>query len=177
MNCQRNFKQCLAVIVGLLAFPQLPALAQTTAPQDPQQLYELRITVDRIIPALKEAEMLANTQGYAANEQQLLIAPPYNAALVRQLPQFWRMKVKQEDVGLLEARYEIKGGSGPFNPFNNVLIKPLGIKVISSEPNGNTIVEGGLSLEFSNFANYGNQDRYSGNLSVCVKRTDSTNCL
>ncbi|KYC38343.1 hypothetical protein WA1_39125 [Scytonema hofmannii PCC 7110] len=178
MNRQRNVKQCLAVIVGLLTFPQLSALAQTTQPQEPQQLYELTVSPDKIIPSLQEMEILMNKQVYVMDGQDLLAPPlPYNASITRNLPQFWRMKVKQEDLPV-EGKYEITGNNGTLNPFNNVKINPLDVVTLSKDPSNNTaIVQGGFSLEFTNFSNYGNQSQYSGKLTICVKRKDSATCL
>jgi hypothetical protein len=164
------------MVVALIALPQAQALAQSAPPDDPPAgiIYQLSFAQDRKIPELKSSEIIGDPdfQDYANNKQQLLAAPPFQD-IIRDLPQFWRLRVPIEQISSVNAKYQLTAQNGKVNPFNNIQLIPLPITEISRDQK-NAVVQGGVRMQFGNLSKTGNAGSYNGRLSVCVEYQGST---
>ncbi|MGD1871812.1 MAG: hypothetical protein ACFB02_02045 [Mastigocoleus sp.] len=172
---QINLRNCWGVVATLLALPQLPTYAQTAPPPDPPGIYQLSFAQQLDISPL---DIFASDKDMISPGEDLLTGPvPFNQFLSRELPQLWKMRVRNEDVEHLEAQYTVNPTNPQGSPFNNVVLEPLPIITVSSDPDTKTVVvQGGVRFIFDNLSNTGNESDYRGQLSVCVKRKDS-GCL
>ena len=168
----RNF---WGAIAAFLAFPQLQTYAQTSPPPDPPGIYQLSFAQQLDISPLN---IFAKDKDMVRLGEELLAAPvPFVQSLSREVPQLWRMRVRNEDVELLEVEYKVNSTNPQGSPFNNVVLEALPIQTISTDPDTRTVVvQGGVRLIFSNLSETGSEGSYRGQLSVCVKRKDS-GCL
>jgi hypothetical protein len=179
MICQRNFSRCLAIVVALMALPQPQVLAQSVPP-DPEQLYQVSFPREGLtISEFKSQELFTeiDLSDTVNNSGDLRGKPlPLSPAISRDLREFWKMRVRAEDVQFLLPEYKLSADNGKANPFNNVIkFDNLQITEVSRDPNTNTVVvQGGVRLQFQDISNFfGKADTFSGRLSVCVKRRDT----
>jgi len=164
------------MVVALIALPQAQAFAQSAPPDDPPAgvIYQLSFAQDRKIAELKSSEIIADQdfRDYANNKQQLLAALPFQD-IIRDLPQFWKLRVPISQISFLKAKYQLIAQNGKVNPFNSIQLIPLPITEISRDEK-NVVVQGGVQMRFVNLSKTGNAGIYNGRLSVCVEYQGST---
>ncbi len=175
MNCQRNIKRFLAIVVTLIALPMPLVVAQSVPPQNPDTTYKLTFSTNLKLDSLEPKEIFVNQTGTAewGNLQQLLAAPPYQSSITRNFPQFWRIRVPEADLPL-NVKYRIEPKSNSGNPFNTAKLNPSNppYQVLDETrdlANKTVVVEGGILFEFTNPSNFGKADIYQGQLLVCVQ--------
>jgi|GEM_PF-6079087 hypothetical protein len=169
-------------MVMVIFLPQPQASAQSIPPECPTGLYQITFPQlqDRTLASVKTSELLVSQIGTAPFENTgKLLEPPQTIAVVtRDLSQFWRMRVRKEDVRNLEVEYLLKSTDGSFNVFKNAKAKTLGIKPTSCPEYANTaVVEGGIQFEFRDIFNTGSVGMNKGELTVCVKRQGNAACF
>lgn len=171
MNCQRNFRQYLTLILAFFAMPQTFALAEpgATLSISPQQ-----ITID----SLKANEIFPTDNKKVNSSQELDSPPDFNRAIVRP-PVEWEMRVPKAQLKLpVEVEYELKSNNnGQSNQFStdanpNAI---LGVIIQKSENNVSddsdpnvSVVRGKVTLQFDPLK-AGVAGAYKGRLLVCVK--------
>ncbi len=173
MNCQRNLRQYLTLILAFLAMPQTFALAEpgATLSISPQQ-----ITID----SLKANEIFPTDNKKVNSSQELDSPPDFNRAIVR--PVEWEMRVPKAQLKLpVEVEYELKSKNEQSNQFS-IDANPnaiLGVIIQKSENNVSddtdpnvSVVRGKVTLQFDPFK-AGVAGPYKGRLLVCVKNTNN----
>lgn len=174
MNCQRNLRQYLTLILAFFAMPQTFALAEpgATSSISPQQ-----ITID----SLKANEIFPTDKKKVNSSQELDSPPDFNRAIVR--PVEWQMRVSKAQLKLpLEVEYELKSNNNAqSNQFSTdasanailgvIIQKSENTVSDDSDPNV-SVVRGKVTLQFDPLK-AGVAGAYKGRLLVCVKDTNN----
>lgn len=152
---------------------------------DPTEINQLSVPQTLVIPPITQTEILPSNVTAAggsisesvSSERDLLSPPQFSTNLIREFPTFWKMRVPIEQVGLLRAKYELRGANGSGDAVSNlqnpssklpVTIEPLPIREISRDQNSNTaLVEGGVRLRMD-LSPSQSAGAYLGELTVTV---------
>ncbi len=172
MKCRRKIKCYLNIIVALLFVPQTKVLAQQVSSPGCQAQLNQPFAVINNIPTIQGPEIVDGDLQQVNTEEELLSGrPPYKQSAVRNIDNYWQMRVESNDVSSLsgkKVKYRVEPDNQVGNPFRNVNAIPIGdIKEYLTCSDGTVIVGGGLSLDFRELSmllggNYGAQ------IGICI---------
>jgi hypothetical protein len=171
---------CLSTIIAFLVLPQPRTGAEYLFNgTEPTEIYQLSTPQRLVIPPLTPTEISPNAISESVARDNLLAPPSFDTVITRELPALWQMRVPLEQLGFLDATYEMRAGNGKINAVSSeqrsdsavsVLIEPLPIIEISRDQNSNTaLVQGGarLRMDLSTAQSAG---AYAGDLTVTINQ-------
>ncbi|MCG6133605.1 MAG: hypothetical protein MET45_02920 [Nostoc sp. LLA-1] len=172
---------CLGTIIAFLVLPQPRTGAEYIfANTEPTEIYQLSTPQRLVIPPLTPSEISPTAISESVSHSQDLLAPPsFDTVITRELPNLWQMRVPLDQVGFLQATYEIRAENGRMNAVSSdrrsdsavsVILEQLPIIEVSRDPNTNTaLVQGGLRLKMD-LSTAQLAGDYAGDLTVTVNQ-------
>ncbi|WGV26385.1 hypothetical protein [Halotia branconii] len=171
---------CLGTIAALLLLHQPQTLAQYLfSSAEPTEIYQLSTPQKLVIPPLAPSEISPAAVTESVAQENLLAPPRFDTIITRELPALWQMRVPLEQVGFLNATYEIRAENGRSNAVSNdrrsesavsVALEPLPIIEVSRDQNSNTaLIQGGVRLKMD-LSTAQSAGAYGGDLTVTINQ-------